>query len=233
MSSRKARTSNSIARSGNHDEAAHALDEIDRLLDAVADYCTIVRPAIPDFEKLQAIHTAVNATVAKLNINLPLIDEAGLGLFREFPLSETGSYHTAWQSVSIFSEERYHRWREKVRDARRRVEQIAYAQPATQFEPWPLGMSVNVAERRVQRNGRVVDLSGSSVAWEALRLLAHNHPTPLPAKALWRKDDNVDLDTVYTAISLLRRRLAPLGITIPRANSRGYVLSPASTLARF
>jgi hypothetical protein len=121
----------------SNNKSAHALEAIDRLLDCVADYHTIMRPSKRDFAKLESIHAEANSALASLALSLPPIDEAGLPVFVESP-HPSGSYHTTWYMECIPSPERHDRWRRTVREARRHAEQAAYAEPVMQFNtPWP------------------------------------------------------------------------------------------------
>jgi len=88
--------------------------------------------------------------------------------------------------------------------------------PAADFvTSWPLGMKADMQNRRVQRNGRTVDLSASKALWDILATLAKNLPATTPPGALVRE---AAADTaVYTNISKLKKRLLPLKITISRA----------------
>jgi hypothetical protein len=212
-------------------DAAAVCAAIDELLDGVADYHTIIRPTKVDFAKLEALH-AETARVAKaLGISLPPIDEAGLQVFVEFPVPG-GSYHTGWRQESIFSPERHDRWRRKVRESRRLAEQAAAEQTggpqgrqSVGFDTtWPFGMLANLAERKVRRGDTEADFGSNKPAWQALVKLARNYPRRTSAEALW-EDGTTELGSVYTAVSTLRRLLAPLGVDIPHPGRRGYVLA--------
>jgi hypothetical protein len=205
---------------------------IDKLLDGVADYHTIIRPTKSDFAKLEALHAETVRVAKALGISLPPIDEAGLPVFVVFPLPG-GSYHTGWYQESIGSPERHERWREKVRESRRRAEQAAAEQRvkpqgASQVgfdTTWPLGMVANLTERKVRRGDNEADFGSHRPAWQALVELARNYPNRTAAEALWGKDSTTELGSAYTAVSNLRRLLAPLGIAIPHPGRRGYVLA--------
>jgi hypothetical protein len=215
-------------------DASAVCAAIDDLFDAVADYHTIIRPSEYDFAILAVKHAKAAAVVEALGVSLPPIDEAGLPVFVEWPLPGGGSsYHTAWRTKSIFSPERHDRWRRKVREARRRAELAALKQsgePRTEqpvgFDTrWPFGMLANLAERRVRRGDKEADFGSNKPTWQALVKLARNYPSRMSAQALWSSNDTTELGSVYTAISTLRRLLAPLGIHIPHAGRRGYVLA--------
>jgi hypothetical protein len=88
---------------------------------------------------------------------------------------------------------------------------------------WPLKLKADLARRRVRRGTSVADLAHCGPAWGVLCLLARNYPNRTPPESLWQRDDN-ELGSVYTAVSNLRKLLAPLGVDIPHPGRVGYVL---------
>jgi hypothetical protein len=109
-------------------------EAIDALLDAAADYMTIIRPSRYDWFKFVAKHAAAAALTQALGIVLPPADESGLPVFNEWPVPGA-SYHTAWVEDPVYSPERHQRWREKVRAARRALEALKVT-PAELLTVW-------------------------------------------------------------------------------------------------
>jgi hypothetical protein len=89
-------------------------------------------------------------------------------------------------------------------------------------ENWPLGMQANIPQRRICRGEQQADLASHKTLWDALRIIVHNHPSATMPKAL--EHDEVEIGAVYVTIAHLRKLLAPLGVAIPNAGKRGYVL---------
>jgi hypothetical protein len=85
-------------------------------------------------------------------------------------------------------------------------------------------MRVNLSDRKVWRNGAVIDLGSRKTCWKALCLLARNYPARTPKEMLAEDDP----ESAPMTVSRLRDFLRPLGLHIPRPNSVGYVLAERS-----
>jgi hypothetical protein len=96
---------------------------------------------------------------------------------------------------------------------------------------WPLGMYANLAERKVWRNGAEADLAANKRMWGVLSKLTQAHPNAIQTSDLlelvWGdpSDSLPELGAVYTTVSSLCVRLAPLGVCIANKRGRGYILA--------
>jgi DNA-binding response OmpR family regulator len=94
---------------------------------------------------------------------------------------------------------------------------------------WPLGLTANLRERKVRRNGVEADLSANRPAWKVLDVLADGFPRKFSRdelmSAVWRKTEP-EHNALHSAVKRLRKLIQPLGLTVPHASRSGYTLSP-------
>lgn len=93
-----------------------------------------------------------------------------------------------------------------------------------------LGLVLDHSRQQVTRQGRPqVDLGGNCRLWELLTALCKRFDSYYPITDLmsevWGRNCLVEEGTVYGAVSDLRTRLRPLGLTIKHKKRIGYRLA--------
>jgi hypothetical protein len=95
----------------------------------------------------------------------------------------------------------------------------------------PPGITLYVQERKLARNGDIVDFAGKEIPWMILLLLCRNWPSRISSRKIlddvWGQGLGCD-EYLYPAVTTVRKLIEPLGLNVENVRRVGYCLAESA-----
>jgi hypothetical protein len=105
--------------------------------------------------------------------------------------------------------------------------EVAAAPVPARSEAGPLGITLDLQERKATRGAETVDFGGKEYAWKLFCALCRKYPDSFLAgsltDAVWGQGEG-DVVAMQAHISALRKIIRPLGLAVKHIKRRGYAL---------